>query len=67
MNAARKARTGRSEKTNIKKARDEGNSIDTFYSVSLDGQGNYVPGDDQSRFIQLYAKEILPRLRQHWG
>ena len=27
----------------------------------------HAPGDDQSRFIQLYAKEILPRLRQRWG
>ncbi|GCE23847.1 F420-dependent glucose-6-phosphate dehydrogenase [Dictyobacter kobayashii] len=27
----------------------------------------HYPGDDQSRFIKLYAKEILPRLRQRWG
>lgn len=27
----------------------------------------HAPGDDQSRFIQLYAKEILPKLRQRWG
>ena len=27
----------------------------------------HAPGDDQSRFIHLYAKEILPRLRQRWG
>jgi coenzyme F420-dependent glucose-6-phosphate dehydrogenase len=27
----------------------------------------HAPGDDQSRFIQLYAREILPRLRQQWG
>jgi coenzyme F420-dependent glucose-6-phosphate dehydrogenase len=27
----------------------------------------HAPGEDQSRFIQLYAKEILPRLRQRWG
>ncbi|MBO0793937.1 MAG: glucose-6-phosphate dehydrogenase (coenzyme-F420) [Ktedonobacteraceae bacterium] len=27
----------------------------------------HAPGDDQSRFIQLYAKEILPRIRQRWG
>lgn len=27
----------------------------------------HYPGDDQSRFLQLYAKEILPRLRQRWG
>jgi coenzyme F420-dependent glucose-6-phosphate dehydrogenase len=25
------------------------------------------PGDDQARFLRLYAKEILPRLRQRWG
>jgi coenzyme F420-dependent glucose-6-phosphate dehydrogenase len=27
----------------------------------------HAPGDDQSRFLQLYANEILPRLRQRWG
>ena len=27
----------------------------------------HAPGDDQSRFLQLYAEEILPRLRQRWG
>lgn len=27
----------------------------------------HAPGNDQSRFLQLYAKEILPRLRQRWG
>ncbi|HEY0755082.1 MAG TPA: glucose-6-phosphate dehydrogenase (coenzyme-F420) [Ktedonobacteraceae bacterium] len=27
----------------------------------------HAPGDDQSRFLQLYSKEILPRLRQYWG
>lgn len=27
----------------------------------------HAPGDDQSRFLHLYAKEILPRLRQRWG
>lgn len=27
----------------------------------------HAPGDDQSRFLQLYAKEILPRLRKRWG
>jgi coenzyme F420-dependent glucose-6-phosphate dehydrogenase len=27
----------------------------------------HAPGDDQSRFLQLYAKEIVPRLRQLWG
>jgi coenzyme F420-dependent glucose-6-phosphate dehydrogenase len=27
----------------------------------------HAPGDDQSRFLQLYAKEILPRIRQCWG
>ena len=37
------ARTDRLEKTNMKKVRDEGNSLYTFYSVSLDGQGNYMP------------------------
>lgn len=27
----------------------------------------HAPGDDQSRFLQLYAREILPRLRDRWG
>ncbi len=25
------------------------------------------PGDDQSRFIKLYAERVLPRLRKEWG
>jgi coenzyme F420-dependent glucose-6-phosphate dehydrogenase len=27
----------------------------------------HAPGDDQARFLKLYAQEILPRLRQRWG
>ncbi len=27
----------------------------------------HAPGEDQSRFLQLYSKEILPRLRKRWG
>ncbi len=27
----------------------------------------HAPGEDQSRFLQLYAKEILPRLRERFG
>lgn len=27
----------------------------------------HAPGDDQSRFLQLYAKDILPRIRKRWG
>jgi coenzyme F420-dependent glucose-6-phosphate dehydrogenase len=27
----------------------------------------HAPGDDQSRFLQLYARDILPRIRQRWG
>jgi coenzyme F420-dependent glucose-6-phosphate dehydrogenase len=27
----------------------------------------HAPGDDQLRFLQLYAKDILPRLRARWG
>lgn len=27
----------------------------------------HAPGDDQSRFLQLYAREMLPRLRKRWG
>ncbi len=27
----------------------------------------HAPGDDQSRFLKLYSKEILPRIRRQWG
>jgi coenzyme F420-dependent glucose-6-phosphate dehydrogenase len=27
----------------------------------------HAPGNDQSHFLQLYAQEVLPRLRQRWG
>jgi coenzyme F420-dependent glucose-6-phosphate dehydrogenase len=27
----------------------------------------HAPGEDQSRFLQLYSKEILPRIRQRWN
>ena len=27
----------------------------------------HAPGEDQSRFLHLYSKEILPRLRNQWG
>jgi coenzyme F420-dependent glucose-6-phosphate dehydrogenase len=27
----------------------------------------HAPGDDQSRFLKLYAADILPRLRARWG
>lgn len=27
----------------------------------------HAPGDDQSRFLQLYARDILPRLHKRWG
>ncbi len=27
----------------------------------------HAPGDDQMRFLQLYARDILPRLRERWG
>ncbi|HEX6547278.1 MAG TPA: glucose-6-phosphate dehydrogenase (coenzyme-F420) [Candidatus Dormibacteraeota bacterium] len=27
----------------------------------------HSPAEDQSRFLQLYAKEVLPRLRERWG
>jgi coenzyme F420-dependent glucose-6-phosphate dehydrogenase len=27
----------------------------------------HAPGDDQSRFINLYGKELLPRIRSRWG
>jgi len=27
----------------------------------------HSPSEDQSRFLQLYSKEILPKIRQRWG
>ena len=27
----------------------------------------HAPGEDQSRFLQLYSKQILPRIRNQWG
>ncbi len=27
----------------------------------------HAPGNDQSRFLQLYSKEILPRIRKRWA
>jgi coenzyme F420-dependent glucose-6-phosphate dehydrogenase len=27
----------------------------------------HAPGEDQSRFLQLYSKEILPKIRRRWG
>ncbi len=27
----------------------------------------HAPGDDQSRFMQLYSKQILPKIRERWG
>ena len=27
----------------------------------------HSPGNDQARFLELYSREILPRLRDRWG
>lgn len=27
----------------------------------------HAPGDDQARFLRLYAEQVLPRLRKRWG
>ena len=27
----------------------------------------HAPGNDQTRFLQLYASQILPRIRERWG
>jgi coenzyme F420-dependent glucose-6-phosphate dehydrogenase len=27
----------------------------------------HAPGQDQGRFLRLYSKEVLPRLRERWG
>ena len=38
-------------------------AIKTYMDYGFDHLVFHAPGDDQSRFIALYAKEILPRLR----
>ncbi|MET3925230.1 glucose-6-phosphate dehydrogenase (coenzyme-F420) [Devosia sp. 2618] len=38
-------------------------AIKTYIDYGFDHLVFHAPGDDQSRFISLYAKEILPRLR----
>jgi coenzyme F420-dependent glucose-6-phosphate dehydrogenase len=27
----------------------------------------HAPGNDQARFLKLYASQILPRIRERWG
>lgn len=38
-------------------------AIKTYMDYGFDHLVFHAPGDDQSRFLALYAKEILPRLR----
>src|SRR5690606_34401346 len=38
-------------------------AIKTYMDYGFDHLVFHAPGEDQSRFISLYAKEILPRLR----
>jgi len=38
-------------------------AIKTYMDYGFDHLVFHAPGDDQSRFIALYAKEVLPRLR----
>lgn len=38
-------------------------AIKTYMDYGFDHLVFHVPGDDQSLFLALYAKEILPRLR----
>ncbi|WP_240233740.1 glucose-6-phosphate dehydrogenase (coenzyme-F420) [Devosia lacusdianchii] len=38
-------------------------AIKTYMDYGFDHLVFHAPGDDQSRFLSLYAKEILPRLR----
>ena len=38
-------------------------AIKTYMDYGFDHLVFHAPGDDQSRFISLYAREILPRLR----
>jgi coenzyme F420-dependent glucose-6-phosphate dehydrogenase len=39
-------------------------AIKTYIDYGFDHLVFHAPGDDQSRFLKLYAKEILPRLRK---
>ena len=39
-------------------------AIKTYMDYGFDHLVFHAPGDDQHRFIDLYAREILPRLRQ---
>jgi len=42
-------------------------AIKTYIDYGFDHLVFHAPGPDQSRFLSLYAKEILPRLRQLTG
>ncbi len=38
-----------------------------YLDLGFDHLVFHHPGEDQSRFISLYASQILPRLRERWG
>ncbi|HEX8918529.1 MAG TPA: glucose-6-phosphate dehydrogenase (coenzyme-F420) [Chloroflexota bacterium] len=41
--------------------------IRPYIELGFDHLVFHAPGADQSRFIELYGREILPRLRERWG
>ena len=41
--------------------------IRPYIELGFDHLVFHAPGEDQSRFIELYAREILPRIRRRWG
>jgi coenzyme F420-dependent glucose-6-phosphate dehydrogenase len=41
--------------------------IRTYVELGFTHLVFHAPGPDQTRFLDLYAEHILPRLRDHWG
>jgi coenzyme F420-dependent glucose-6-phosphate dehydrogenase len=41
--------------------------IRPYLELGFDHLVFHAPGNDQKRFLALYGKEILPRLRERWG
>jgi coenzyme F420-dependent glucose-6-phosphate dehydrogenase len=38
-----------------------------YIELGFDHLVFHAPGNDQARFLQLYASQILPRIRERWG
>jgi coenzyme F420-dependent glucose-6-phosphate dehydrogenase len=38
-----------------------------YVELGFDHLVFHAPGDDQSRFLELYGSQILPRIRSRWG